>query len=138
MFVILVATLILKNNKVLLVTEKKEDVIGKLNLPAGRLEPGETLTQGAIREVAEETGLNVEISHLIDVQYFNHKEKSCVAFVFKGNIKEKLQNKNELKYNFYDIEFVKNNTDMLRNSTLILSAMEHANAGSNEAAKILK
>lgn len=65
MFKVLVGTLVCKNNKILLVTERKEGVEGKLNLPAGHLENGETLTQGACREFFEETGLNVEITHLI-------------------------------------------------------------------------
>ncbi len=138
MFEILVATLICKDNKVLLVTEKKEEVIGKLNLPAGHLEMGETLTQGACREVFEETGLNVKITHLIDVQYFNRKEKSYVAFVFKGEIKHDLSKENELKFDFYDVNFIKNHTEMLRNPTLILSAIANAKGGSKEAISLLK
>lgn len=138
MFVVLVATLICKNDKVLLVTEKKEGIAGKLNFPAGRLEVGETLTQGACREVFEETGLEVDITHLIDVQYFSHNEKSCIAFVFKGDIKDETSQESELKFDFYDIDFIKEHTDLLRNPNLILSALQNAKNGSKEALKVLK
>ena len=43
MFEILVATVIVKDNKVLMVKERKEEVKGLLNLPAGHLEKNETL-----------------------------------------------------------------------------------------------
>lgn len=33
------------------------------NLPKGHLEPGETVSAAAVREVAEETGLTVDLSH---------------------------------------------------------------------------
>ncbi|MFC0109841.1 NUDIX hydrolase [Kibdelosporangium aridum] len=36
-------------------------------IPGGGLEPGETLTQAAIRETQEETGINVEVTGLIGI-----------------------------------------------------------------------
>lgn len=50
-----------RDGKFLLVQEKKPDVYGKWNIPAGRVDEGETLEQGAIRETKEESGFDVEI-----------------------------------------------------------------------------
>jgi ADP-ribose pyrophosphatase YjhB (NUDIX family) len=41
-------------------------------IPGGQLEPGETLTQAAVREVKEETGIDIEVTGLIGV-YSNPK-----------------------------------------------------------------
>ncbi len=38
-------------------------------LPAGRVELGETLMQGALREVLEETGVNVELTGLLRIEH---------------------------------------------------------------------
>ena len=38
-----------------------------LNQPAGHLEKGETLLQGASRELAEETGINAQMQHLVKI-----------------------------------------------------------------------
>ncbi len=45
----------------LLVQERRADVFGLWNLPAGHAEPGETPKNAAIREAFEEVGLKVEI-----------------------------------------------------------------------------
>lgn len=46
-----------KNNSVLLIHKKTGLGAGKINGPGGRLEPGETTEEGAIRELEEEVGL---------------------------------------------------------------------------------
>jgi 8-oxo-dGTP diphosphatase len=52
---------------VLLIRRAKEPRKGQWSLPGGKLEFGETLTEGLLREVREETGLEVEILGLVDV-----------------------------------------------------------------------
>ena len=47
-------TFIIKNNQILLIRKKRGLGAGKINGPGGRLEPGETLLECAIREVQEE------------------------------------------------------------------------------------
>lgn len=47
------------------------------SLPKGKLDPGESLAECALREVAEETGHRCELgSELIDVRYVDHRGRS--------------------------------------------------------------
>ena len=54
-------------------------------LPGGVVEPGETPAEAAIREVAEETGLNVELDDLIAL-YYLRTERRGLRFIFAGRI----------------------------------------------------
>ncbi len=59
-----------KGDRFLVVHERKH---GQLwYLPAGRIEPGETLAQGARRETLEETGVPVEIDDILRVEHTPH------------------------------------------------------------------
>ena len=40
---------------------------GEWSIPGGRVEPGETLREALVREIAEETGLTVAVGELINV-----------------------------------------------------------------------
>ena len=51
--------------RLLLVRRAHEPGRGRWSVPGGRVEPGETDHQAVIREVAEETGLAVEITRLL-------------------------------------------------------------------------
>lgn len=53
--------------RVLLVRRGREPFPGRWSLPGGRLELGETLAAGAVREVREETGLEVEPIAMVEV-----------------------------------------------------------------------
>ena len=48
-----------RNNKILMVKEAKKICYGKYNFPAGHVDENELITDAAIREVYEETGLTL-------------------------------------------------------------------------------
>jgi 8-oxo-dGTP diphosphatase len=58
---------ILRDGRLLLVKRLKAPEAGHWSLPGGKVEFGETLTAAVLREVREETGLEVEILGLVDV-----------------------------------------------------------------------
>ena len=62
-----VGAVIIKDGKILLEKRKNEPGKGKWSIPGGLVELGETIEQTVIREVKEETGLEVEKPKHIDV-----------------------------------------------------------------------
>src|SRR5262245_56851495 len=52
---------------VVLVRRRFEPLAGEWSLPGGALEVGETLEAGVSREIAEETGLAVDVGPVIEV-----------------------------------------------------------------------
>ena len=62
-----VGAVIIKNGKILLEKRKSEPGRGKWSIPGGLVELGESVSQTVVREVAEETGLEVCEPELIDV-----------------------------------------------------------------------
>ena len=62
-----VGAIIFFGEKVLLVKRGKEPGYGKWSIPGGAVELGETLKEGLLREVKEETGLEVEIGGMVEV-----------------------------------------------------------------------
>jgi ADP-ribose pyrophosphatase YjhB (NUDIX family) len=66
---------------------------GKYALPGGYLDRNETLLQGALREVREETGYSAAIDRLfliVDTPFRADDDRQNVGFVFIGNIIEKI------------------------------------------------
>ncbi|HTT62967.1 MAG TPA: NUDIX hydrolase [Bryobacteraceae bacterium] len=62
-----VGALIFHRGRILLVERGKEPLKGYWSLPGGVLETGETLEQGIIREVREETGLEVKPLKVLEI-----------------------------------------------------------------------
>ncbi len=62
-----VGAIILDGNRVLLVRRANAPLEGVWSIPGGRLELGETLTEGLHREIREETGLRIEILDQMEV-----------------------------------------------------------------------
>jgi ADP-ribose pyrophosphatase YjhB (NUDIX family) len=58
---------VIDGTKVLLVRRGQEPLKGEWSLPGGALELGETLQQGVVREVLEETGLIVAPGGVIEI-----------------------------------------------------------------------
>lgn len=62
-----VSIVITQNEKVLLMKRAHDPKAGFYSVPGGLVELGEKFEDSAIREVEEETGLNVRLERLIDV-----------------------------------------------------------------------
>lgn len=54
-----------RNGEILLIERATDPGRGQWSIPGGRIEPGETLHQAVVREVAEETGLKVTVGPLL-------------------------------------------------------------------------
>ena len=78
-----VGAVILDADRVVLIRRRYEPLAGQWSLPGGTLELGETLEQGAAREMLEETGLVVEIGPVIEVfDRIIHDDEKRVRYHF--------------------------------------------------------
>ena len=62
-----IGTVVFKGDSVLLIRRGKAPNIGAVSIPGGKQELGETVREAARREVAEETGTDIRVTHLVDV-----------------------------------------------------------------------
>ena len=62
-----VGAVVVDQGRVLLVRRGREPLKGQWSLPGGMLEVGESLSDGVVREVKEETGLTVTPVELIEL-----------------------------------------------------------------------
>lgn len=86
-----IGVLVFSGDKVLLVkhTAKAHHLTDSYGLPAGRLESDESLEEGALRELFEETGLKVErddLVHLPHVFYADIPRKGGEIAHFKWDV----------------------------------------------------
>lgn len=82
-----VAAVLERDGRFLLVEEHTESGI-QFNQPAGHLEPGESLIEGAIRETLEETAYTFQPAALLGVYQYRHalNETTYLRFAFTGEI----------------------------------------------------
>ena len=76
-----------KDNKILMVQENRKEKKGKWNMPAGKLEDNEDIITAAIREVKEETNLDVDIDGLICIEENISPMGQLLILYFSGQYK---------------------------------------------------
>lgn len=103
-----------KNGKYLLVQEAQEKCYTKWNLPAGHLDCNESLMQGAIREIKEETGCDVELTGIVNIANRVMKDDIMITIIFSAKlINENISfDKNEiLDVKWFDYDEIINKMD---------------------------
>lgn len=75
-----VGAVIVNAGRVLLVRRGTEPLRGHWTLPGGMLELGEALAEGVVREIREETGLEVEPVELVELLDRIHREGGRVRY----------------------------------------------------------
>lgn len=100
--------MIYDENKVVVIDRKKKDWPG-ITFPGGKVELGESFSDAVIREVKEETGLEIRAPRLCGVKDWYENECRHVVFFYKTNyFSGDLQSSNEGKVWWEEIENLSN------------------------------
>lgn len=120
---IIVGGIVEKEGKILMVQEKKKFCYGKWNIPAGHLDPNETIIEGAIREIREETGCEVKATGVAIVANKVMPDDVLVEIIFSTKLVNediKINPDEILDVKWIDKEDILNNMDEeLRDITFI-------------------
>ncbi len=128
---IYVSSIIEKDNKFLLVREAKKHCYGKWNFPSGHVEENEYITDAAIREVKEETNLDIKLQGLISIYNNMFDAFFSISFIFASEI----TNNNKFKFNedeileikWFSFEDIKKMREQLRDEDYIIDSIEKYN-----------
>ena len=98
---IVVGGLVVRDDKFLLLKENHYPDKGKWNIPAGKLDYGETLSDGAIREVFEEAGMKFKPEHIVGIHTIYRKDvpneqgtTHVMRIIFSGQAEGEASNEN--------------------------------------------
>ncbi len=129
---VIVGGVVEKDGKYLLVQEAQEKCRGKWNIPAGHLDPNETIFDAAKREVKEESGFDVELTGVCQIGNQKLENDVFVSVVFAtkvigGNIKF---DPNELlDVRWFTYEEIVAMKDQLRMESFVLGTIDNARNG---------
>lgn len=128
---IYVSTVVEKDGKFILVREKKKQCYVKWNIPSGHVEENEFITNAAVREVKEETNLDVELTGLISVYNNMFEDFNSISFVYTCKIVQDLKidfDKNEIiEIKWFTFEELKNMKEELRDYNYIIETIRRYN-----------
>lgn len=109
--VVIAGTLVVRDNKVLMVKEAKKKCYGQWNFPAGHVDEPEKITVAAIRETFEETGCKVKLTGVLPISMVDGKEGVRLMVKFTADLIEeniKFDPEEILDVKWIDIEEIKN------------------------------
>lgn len=100
---IVAGTLPIQQGKIWLLRRAIEPRYGAWTFPAGFMEMGETVEQGAQRETREELGIEVELTRLLGVYSFEHSATVHIVYVARA-IEDPTGGTETLEYQLFDLE----------------------------------
>lgn len=125
---IIVGGVIKKDNKYLLVQEEQEKCRGKWNIPAGHLDPNETILEGAKREIFEESGFNVELTGISSISNRVLPDDEFIGVIFSTEItggEIRIDPREILDIKWFTYDEILNMRDDLRSDDFIIAAIKN-------------
>ncbi len=83
---VIVGGVVEKDGKYLLVQEAQKRCRGKWNIPAGHLDPNETIFDAAKREIKEESGFDVELTGVCQIGNQKREDDIFVSVIFATKV----------------------------------------------------
>ena len=109
---IVAGSLIVRDNKILMVQEAKKSCYGQWNFPAGHVDEEELITDAAIREAFEETGCKIKLTGVLPISTVVLPNGETVVIVkFTADVIEeniKIDESEQLDVQWLDLNKVKN------------------------------
>lgn len=129
---VIVGGVVEKDGKYLLVQEAQEKCRGKWNIPAGHLDPNETIFEAAKREVEEESGFDVELTGVCQIGNQKLENGVFVSVVFSTKFLGGDINFNPdeiLDAKWFTYEEIVAMKDQLRMESFVLGAIDNTRDG---------
>ena len=127
---VIVGGIIEKEGKYLLVQEAKKKCYEKWNFPAGHLDFNESLEQGAIREIKEDTGCDVKLDGVCYVANRILEDDLFVMIVFNAKlINENIEFDKEeiLDVKWFDYDEIVNKMESMLRGNYVRTAVINQN-----------
>ena len=138
-----VAAVIEQHGKYLLVEEEPEPGTGLfLNQPAGHLDPGESILQGAIRETLEETAYTFVPEFLLGIYQWHSQrvDMTYLRFAFVGRVTghdpERALDHGIARAEWFDLQEIERRIDRHR-SPLVMRCIQDHRAGKRYSLEVL-
>ena len=131
---IVAGSLIVKDNKILMVQEAQKSCYGQWNFPAGHVDEKELITDAAIREAFEETGCKIKLTGVLPISTIVLPNgETIVTIKFTADIIEeniKVDKNEQLDVQWIELDKVKTMTkDELRGFDTALNDIKNFENG---------